>query len=93
MGYGQPLAQRRRAKRFAMENLCQKRIGVGYFAQRYQPRRKLTDCLITAGKLRLHADSTGSVRVVRFIRSSPIQSYCLGRIVADWIIHLCDHFH
>lgn len=68
MRYGQSLAQRRRAKRFAMENLCQKRIGVGYFAQRYQPRRKLTDCLITAGKLRLHADSTGSVRVVRFIK-------------------------
>ncbi|SAG81454.1 Uncharacterised protein [Enterobacter hormaechei] len=59
MGYGQPLAQRRRAKRFPMENVCQKRIGVGYFAQRHQPRRKLTDCLITAGELRLHADSTG----------------------------------
>ena len=59
MRYGQPLAQRRRAKRFPMENVCQKRIGVGYFAQRHQPRRKLTDCLITAGKLRLHADSTG----------------------------------
>lgn len=68
MGYGQSLAQRRRAKRFPMENLCQKRIGVGYFAQRHQPRRKLADCLITAGKLRLHADSTGSVRVVRFIK-------------------------
>ena len=63
MGYGQSLAQRRRAKRFAMENLCQKRIGVGTsrVASWRIASSRLVNCAYTQ-------TARGSVRVVRFIK-------------------------
>ena len=80
MGDSQPLTQRGWAKRFPLKNVHQKSLGVSDFAQRLQPHRELTYCLITAGKLRLNADSTwiGQGRQVHRDPHSCIVIVCEG---------------
>jgi hypothetical protein len=79
----QPFTQGGWPKRFATEDFRQKSIAIGNFAQRHQPHCKLANGLITAGIVRLHADSTGMGQGRQVHKILTLCCYCLAAIVAD----------